>query len=50
MITDEQQPYFTKEDWINYIHGLQDTICIALEGEDAKASFHEDLWERPEGG
>ena len=50
MITDEQQPYFTKEEWINYIHGLQDTICIALEDEDARASFHEDLWERPEGG
>ena len=39
-----------KENWINYIHGLQDKICAALEQEDGKATFQEDLWQRPEGG
>jgi coproporphyrinogen III oxidase len=39
-----------KENWINYIHGLQDRICSALEKEDGKATFKEDLWQRPEGG
>jgi coproporphyrinogen III oxidase len=39
-----------KENWINYIHGLQDNICAALEQEDGKATFQEDLWQRPEGG
>ena len=39
-----------KENWINYIHGLQDEICAALEQEDGKATFQEDLWQRPEGG
>jgi coproporphyrinogen III oxidase len=39
-----------KEDWINYIHNLQDRICAALEQEDGKATFQEDLWQRPEGG
>lgn len=29
---------------------LQDRICAALEGEDAGARFHRDLWGRPEGG
>ena len=50
MIPEEQQPNFTKEEWINYIHGLQDTICLALEVEDGEAKFKEDLWKRPEGG
>lgn len=39
-----------KENWINYIHQLQDNICQALEQEDGKARFVEDKWERPEGG
>jgi coproporphyrinogen III oxidase len=41
---------FTKQHWIDYIHGLQDRICSALEQEDGKALFEEDRWERPEGG
>ena len=36
--------------WIDYIHGLQDSICAALEKADGKAKFFEDVWERPEGG
>ena len=39
-----------KENWINYIHGLQDRICSALEKEDGKATFKEELWQRSEGG
>ena len=36
--------------WIDIIHSLQDQICSALEKEDGKAKFREDIWERPEGG
>lgn len=39
-----------KEDWISYIHDLQDRICQSLEVVDGKAKFFEDKWERPEGG
>ncbi|MBI3883095.1 MAG: oxygen-dependent coproporphyrinogen oxidase [Sphingobacteriales bacterium] len=39
-----------KETWINYIHDLQDRICIALELADGSAKFIEDAWQRPEGG
>ena len=39
-----------KQQWINYIHLLQDNICAALEKEDGKATFIEDIWVRPEGG
>jgi coproporphyrinogen III oxidase len=39
-----------KEQFVNYIHSLQDSICAGLEGVDGKAKFIEDKWERPEGG
>jgi coproporphyrinogen III oxidase len=39
-----------KEKWISSIHDLQNRICTALEQEDGKATFHEDAWERTEGG
>jgi coproporphyrinogen III oxidase len=39
-----------KENWIEYIHQLQDNICAALEAADGAALFVEDKWERPEGG
>ena len=39
-----------KEQFADYIHGLQDTFCAGLEGVDGKAKFIEDKWERPEGG
>ncbi|MFY0254000.1 oxygen-dependent coproporphyrinogen oxidase [Chitinophaga sp. 30R24] len=39
-----------KDDFITYIHGLQDTICAAFEKADGKALFREDRWERPGGG
>lgn len=40
----------SKEEIKSYFQGLQDTICVALEKADGKASFTEDLWDRPEGG
>lgn len=39
-----------KEQWIDFIYGLQDRICSALEKSDGKATFIEDKWERAEGG
>jgi len=39
-----------KEKFQAYIHQLQDTICKKLEAIDGKATFQEDLWDRPEGG
>jgi coproporphyrinogen III oxidase len=39
-----------KDTWIQYVHGLQNRICAALEAVDGKARFIEDAWERPEGG
>ena len=34
----------------NYLLGLQDNICRALEGEEPETRFMEDLWTRSEGG
>lgn len=39
-----------KNNFISFIHGLQDEICAALEHADGKATFLEDRWERPGGG
>ena len=39
-----------KQQWIDYIHDLQNRICTALESADGKAKFMEDAWQRPEGG
>ncbi|WP_345275477.1 oxygen-dependent coproporphyrinogen oxidase [Litoribaculum gwangyangense] len=39
-----------KDKFFKYIHELQDRITSTLETVDGKASFREDLWERPEGG
>ena len=33
-----------------YLLGLQDSICAALEQEDGAGRFREDAWVRPEGG
>jgi coproporphyrinogen III oxidase len=40
----------TREDWVAYIHDLQNRICSALEAEDGKAVFQEDSWMRDGGG
>lgn len=42
--------HFSKEEFVAYIHDLQNRICAALEVADGKATFMEDKWERPEGG
>jgi len=34
----------------NYLLNLQDQICASLEGEEPKARFIEDAWQRTEGG
>ena len=39
-----------KERFYQYIQDLQETITSKLEIVDRKAKFHEDIWERPEGG
>jgi coproporphyrinogen III oxidase len=33
-----------------YLLGLQETICQALEKEDGEATFHEDVWQHETGG
>lgn len=40
----------TKEEIQDWFKGLQDDICSALENTDGNGKFHQDLWERPEGG
>jgi coproporphyrinogen III oxidase len=40
----------TKERFYQYIQNLQDRITGALENEDGKAIFREDIWQREEGG
>lgn len=39
-----------KEQFISFIHQLQDDICRQLETMDGKAKFREDRWERAGGG
>ncbi len=39
-----------KDQFIAFIHQLQDEICQALEKEDGKATFQQDSWEREGGG
>ncbi|MGB3344707.1 MAG: oxygen-dependent coproporphyrinogen oxidase [Aequorivita sp.] len=39
-----------KQQFVNYIKNLQNTITSALEEIDGKAKFKEDIWIRPEGG
>ncbi|PCJ97744.1 MAG: oxygen-dependent coproporphyrinogen oxidase [Flavobacteriaceae bacterium] len=39
-----------KDKFYNYIQQLQDTITSKLQEVDGQAKFHEDIWERPEGG
>jgi coproporphyrinogen III oxidase len=39
-----------KNEFIDFIHQLQDEICSALEKADGKSKFIEDKWEREGGG
>ncbi|HVM88278.1 MAG TPA: oxygen-dependent coproporphyrinogen oxidase [Puia sp.] len=36
-------------EWVDFIHHLQNKICLALEAVDGKAKFHTDEWQRDEG-
>lgn len=38
-----------RQEWIEFIYNLQDSICKALEDVDDKAKFIEDAWQRAEG-
>ncbi|MBS1916198.1 MAG: oxygen-dependent coproporphyrinogen oxidase [Bacteroidetes bacterium] len=39
-----------RDEWIDFIHGLQNKICAALEAVDGNAKFIEDKWQRnPDG-
>ena len=40
----------SKEEIADYFKTLQDDICTAIEAEDRKGKFIEDLWDRSEGG
>lgn len=46
----ETKTYFSKEQWIHFIHDLQNKICQGLEDEDGKAVFVTDKWQREGGG
>lgn len=39
-----------KNQFVEFIHQLQDKICHAIEKEDGRATFQEDLWKREGGG
>ena len=39
-----------RDKFVNFIENLQDKITETLENIDGEAKFHQDLWERPEGG
>src|SRR5215212_7624760 len=39
-----------KTTFVHHILQLQDTICLAIEQEDEKATFKQDDWNRPGGG
>jgi len=40
----------TRQDIENEFRALQDAICTGLEELDGEGKFHQDLWEREEGG
>jgi len=39
-----------RQNFIEYIHHLQDAICTGIEKADGKSKFQEDRWQRAEGG
>src|SRR5260221_4883872 len=39
-----------RQNFIEYIHRLQDVICRGIEKADGKSKFQEDRWQREEGG
>lgn len=49
LLSPYKQTSLFRDEWVAFIHRLQDDICNALEKEDGKARFAEDEWKR-EGG
>lgn len=43
-------PEHTIRDVSAYLTDLQDRLCQAFEASDGRARFHQDAWDRPEGG
>lgn len=39
-----------RDEWIQFIHQLQNTICTAIEQTDGKAAFIQDEWQRNDDG
>lgn len=39
-----------RSDWIDYVRGLQETICATLERADGSAKFNRDEWDRKDDG
>ena len=50
LLPPKEQGGTAKEDWVSFIHDLQNRICADVEAADGSARFLEDVWERPEGG
>lgn len=46
----EQTKMSVRDTFVDYLHGLQNSICKSLEDIDGKSRFIEDKWERPDGG
>ncbi|HMR83310.1 MAG TPA: oxygen-dependent coproporphyrinogen oxidase [Niabella sp.] len=45
-----QQDFSIRNEWVSFIHQLQDNICAGLEAADGGAKFIEDEWSRSGGG
>ncbi len=50
METTRIRPKSIKAPFTQFVHDLQNEICVELEAIDGKAKFVEDLWQRPGGG
>jgi len=50
MMSKQNDTKLFHDEWIDFIHDLQNKICAALEAVDGKAKFIEDKWERKPGG
>ena len=48
-IAEDRQPAI-REDWVAYLHQLQDHLCTTLENEDGQARFLHEDWQRAGGG
>ncbi|HEX4851775.1 MAG TPA: oxygen-dependent coproporphyrinogen oxidase [Puia sp.] len=49
-LTYKQETNLFRENWIRFVHSIQDRICHDLELADGQATFQEDQWQRnPDG-